>query len=310
MIEYQLKFETYKRPLAKTLRTNHGFWSVREGIIVTLIDADGKQSFGEIAPLPQFGTERLPAAIALCSNFNNTITKKEILAISDQFPACQFGFGSALMGFDWQPEIKEIAPTQLCQLIPETMANKVDTEQIQGWLAAGHNTFKVKLPCWNMDDDIALCEKVLSELPKTSKLRLDANGGLYGDRADILFQWADSRAQIEFIEQPLEPDKWQDILALSYQYKTAIALDESVSTIASLNNRYYSNSKFIYVVKPAIMGFPSRFRDFCDRHPEVDLVFSTVFETAVGHQFITRLAQAYGNPQRAFGFGGTHWFKT
>lgn len=309
MIEYKLKFQTYKRSFIKPLRTHHGSWSVREGIIVTLTDAEGNQSSGEIAPLPQFGTERLAAAIALCSDFNNTITEAEILAIPDKFPACQFGFGSALMGFDWQPEIKPISPAQLCQLIPETVASRIDATQIQMWLDVGHNTFKVKLPCWNTNDDIACCEKVLSLLPSHAKIRLDANGGLYGDRADTLFQWADSQTQIEFIEQPLEPKMWNKILELTYRYKTAIALDESVCTMAKLKNRYWTNSKFIYVVKPAIMGFPFRFREFCDRHPDIELVFSTVFETEIGHQFVTRLAQTCGNPQRAFGFGGTHWFK-
>jgi len=43
------------------------------------------------------------------------------------------------------------------------------------------------------------------------------------------------------------------------------------------------------VIKAAIAGSPSRLRQFCREH-EIDAVFSSVFETAIGTQAALKLA--------------------
>ncbi|AFY40170.1 o-succinylbenzoic acid (OSB) synthetase [[Leptolyngbya] sp. PCC 7376] len=308
MTEYKLSFQPYERRLAQPLRTNHGVMAMRQGIIVTLTNTAGRQSQGEIAPLTQFGTETVQQAIALCEGFGERITTEDIYSISTEYPACQFGFGSALMGFEWQPEIKPISVTMLCQLIPRTAdLRETNPEQLQQLIKEGHDTFKIKIHRGDIHREIAFCEQILELLPSSAKLRLDANGRLAIAEAEVLFQWADQQSQIDFIEQPFHPKQHQDTLIFQQKYRTAITLDESVCTIASLKAHYTPNSPFIYVLKPAIMGFPSQLKQFCETNPEADLVFSTVFETEIGHQFVTRLAQAFGG-QRAFGFAGKHWF--
>jgi len=44
-----------------------------------------------------------------------------------------------------------------------------------------------------------------------------------------------------------------------------------------------------FVIKAAIAGSPSRLRQFCREH-EIDAVFSSVFETAIGTQAALKLA--------------------
>ena len=308
MTAYKLGFQRYERRLAQPLRTNHGVTAMRQGIIVTLTDAAGRQSQGEIAPLTQFGTETVEQAIALCEGFGARVTTDDIYSISEEYPACQFGFGSALMGFEWQPEIQPIPPEMLCQLIPRTEdLRKTNPEQLQQLIATGHDTFKIKIHRGDIHREIAFCEQILELLPSFAKLRLDANGRLAIAEAEKLFQWANQKSQIDFIEQPFPPNQHKDTLIFQQKYRTAIALDESVCTIASLKAYYTPDSPFIYVLKPAIMGFPSQLKEFCEINPGADLVFSTVFETEIGHQFVTRLAQSFGK-DRAFGFGGKHWF--
>jgi O-succinylbenzoate synthase len=51
---------------------------------------------GEIAPLPWFGTETVEAALAFCDRVPCHTTAEALLAVPDDFPACQFGFESAL----------------------------------------------------------------------------------------------------------------------------------------------------------------------------------------------------------------------
>ena len=65
---------------------------------------------------------------------------------------------------------------------------------------------------------------------------------------------------------------------LSNQYSTPLALDESVATLTQMQACYQRGWQGIFVIKPAIAGFPSQLRKFCQEH-KIDAVFSSVFET-------------------------------
>ncbi len=65
----QFEYRHYDRPFRQPLRTHHGTWERRKGIIVRLQIDPGVVGWGEIAPLPDFGTETLDEAIAFCSEF-------------------------------------------------------------------------------------------------------------------------------------------------------------------------------------------------------------------------------------------------
>ena len=103
---------------------------------------------------------------------------------------------------------------------------------------------------------------------------------------------------------------------LSAQYRTPLALDESVATLPQLQACCDRGWQGIVVLKPAIAGFPSQLRQVCcDR--ALDWVLSSVFETAIGRQTIFQLAAdlrteavRQGRPlvSRALGFGLHHWF--
>jgi O-succinylbenzoate synthase len=56
------------------------------------------------------------------------------------------------------------------------------------------------------------------------------------------------------------------------------------------------------------MGSPSRLAQWLQTHP-IDVLFSSVFETAIGRQNVLELAVKWGNPNRALGFGVNHWFQ-
>lgn len=58
-------------------------------------------------------------------------------------------------------------------------------------------------------------------------------------------------------------------------------------------------------MKPAILGYPQKLRQFCQAHA-LDTVFSSVFETEVGRSACLQLAHALSS--RAVGFGLDHWF--
>ncbi|NJN86625.1 MAG: o-succinylbenzoate synthase, partial [Leptolyngbyaceae cyanobacterium SL_7_1] len=149
-------------------------------------------------------------------------------------------------------------------------------------------------------------------LPTGSRLRLDANGGLHWQEACRWLEACDAlfspRCQVEFLEQPLPPSDFAALLKLQSQYQTAIALDESVTTIAQLTQCYAAGWRGLFVIKAAIAGFPNTLRQFC-RQPGVEVIWSSALETAIARQFIqTRLIPSVGTDHRAVGFGIDHWF--
>ncbi len=258
---------------------------------------------GEIAPLPWFGTETLEEAIAFCAAFGGKITSEQIAAIPDTLPACQFGFETAQLNLASTENLGALHPTRFCQLIRRSPTLFHDLEH---FLKKGFRTFKLKIALDTPATEIALCQQILETLPADGRLRLDANGGLNREQAKYWLDWGESQAKLEFIEQPLAPEHFSDLLQLNAAFQTQIALDESVSQLASLEHCYGQGWRGVFVIKLAIAGFPSRLKEFCQAH-QPDIVISTVFETAVGQRALLNFSQDFVQSQRAFGMGGTQW---
>jgi o-succinylbenzoate synthase len=84
-------------------------------------------------------------------------------------------------------------------------------------------------------------------------------------------------------------------------------LDESVASLRDLATCYEGGWRGIFVIKPGIIGSPSRLRRFLKENP-IDVVFSSVFETSVGRKAALQLAGELSHPGYAVGFGVNHWF--
>ncbi|NEQ95367.1 MAG: o-succinylbenzoate synthase [Cyanothece sp. SIO2G6] len=319
---YQVDYRPYRRQFREPLRTRHGIWRERQGIILQVFDPRGRVGLGEIAPLPWFGSETWEQALAWCETryapaprflqetegLVSEIPESDLLDIPDSHPACQFGVESALMMLR-SPPIPP-APVPHCYLLP-TGAIALQSWQ-QPW-QVGSRTFKWKIGVTSVTEELAWCKQLLQALPPTATLRLDANGGLDWDTACHWLEMCDrlssaNHASIEFLEQPLPPSQFADLLALSQRFQTAIALDESVSTFQQLQTCYERGWRGIVVIKAAIAGFPSRLLQFCQAH-QLDVVWSSVFETAIARQFILgHMVPAFTPKPRTLGFGVQQWF--
>jgi O-succinylbenzoate synthase len=110
------------------------------------------------------------------------------------------------------------------------------------------------------------------------------------------------------MEQPLDVGELPQMLALAQEFTTPLALDESVANLRQLKYCYEQGWRSIFVIKPAIIGYPYLLRQFCQEYT-IDTVFSSVFETAIARQACLQLAQELMVKNRALGFGDGHWFK-
>ncbi|MEO0826304.1 MAG: o-succinylbenzoate synthase [Cyanobacteria bacterium J06635_15] len=310
---FDFDYRVYHRPFKRPLQTHHGLWRNRSGVIVRLQTDQGIAGFGEIAPLPWFGTETLEEAIALCQSLSPVCTPDQINPISARYPATQFGLSSALWQLGTACNFVDLPSQDCCALLPTGNAAQNAWEPL--W-HAGHRTFKWKIATSPMDQELADFERLATALPPGATLRLDANGGLTKAKAqrwlthcDLIPQGRPDCVEVEFLEQPLPPTEFSALQWLSQQYRTPIALDESVATLSAIQTALDQGWAGLLVVKPAIAGFFPQLLAACRPHRD-RIVISSVFETAVGRQAVLAFAQAlYGNmPPFALGLGTDQWF--
>ncbi|NEQ27403.1 MAG: o-succinylbenzoate synthase [Microcoleus sp. SIO2G3] len=308
-MKYHFEFRPYQRKFKQPLKTSHGSWKIREGIILQLTDKAGHIGFGEIAPLSWFGSESFEQALDWCRQLPSEITTDDVFAIPSELPASQFGFESAweAVFFSQFEESKEIVQSNkqitFSGLLPSGQAALNEWKILWN---KGYRTFKWKVGIAPIQEEIKIFYNLVKQLPSEAKFRLDANGGLSFVEAEEWLSVCD-RIGIEFFEQPLPADQFNEILSLSKRDLTLLALDESVANLYQLKECYEQGWRGVFVIKPAIAGSPKLLRQFCQNY-EIDAVFSSVFETSIGRQAGLRLAAELSKNCRAAGFGVNNWF--
>ena len=311
---FGFKFKSYQYPFPKPLHTHYGVWKVREGVIITLEDGMGKISQGEIAPIPWFGSETVAQALQFCQQLGDTVTIEDITSISDRLPACQFAFESAWEGLLESDRDNDYSALSYCSLLPAGEAALTALRNLDIFNTDKDLTFKWKIGVKTLAKEIDILQQLVEVLPPQAKLRLDANGGLNTSQARKLLAVTENIPAIEFIEQPLSPKHFTEMLALEREYATTIAIDESVASLDRLQNCFEGGWRGVFVIKAAIMGYPSRLRQFCGDN-SIDAVFSSVFETEIGRQAVLNLAVELNNRDRlcrfrernrAVGFNNKH----
>ncbi|MGG6237347.1 o-succinylbenzoate synthase [Nodosilinea sp. AN01ver1] len=306
----ELGVRPYQRRFVSPLQTAHGLWSWREGLLVRLRDSLGRVSYGEIAPIPWFGSESLEEALQFCIAQNGEWRGE---TIPERLSATQFGLGCALAELAEAGCLtgKEPAIVDVCGLLP---AGEAALDLASQRLAQGHRTLKWKIAVQAIADEIRWLDQLVKALPPDAHLRLDANGGLSLAQAEQWLMACDrintdpQTAAIEHLEQPLPSDQLLAMQDLGRRYQTAIALDESVATLAQLEKCRAQGWRGVVVVKPAIAGSPQRLQAFCQTY-RPRLVFSSAFETGVGRRAALAVASRCSSAcSAALGFGTQGWF--
>ncbi len=310
MMGIEVAVRPYRRQFVKPLHNAHGLWIWREGLLVRLKDSRGRMGYGEVAPIPWFGSESVEEARDFCESCGGNLGAG---IVPDRLPATQFGLDCARADLSqatpqaaWEPAIADI-----CGLLP---AGEAALDTARQRIAQGHCTLKWKIGVCAIAAEILWLKQLVEALPQHTQLRLDANGGLSIDQAERWLATCDlinaeaNGCAIEYLEQPLPPGQVEAMGELGQRYRTAIALDESVATLAQLENCWNRGWRGVVVVKPAIAGSPQRLQAFCQKH-QPRLVFSSAFETGIGRRAAIALAcRCSPTPAPALGFGTQGYF--
>jgi o-succinylbenzoate synthase len=295
---YLFSFGRYQRPFLYPLQTAHGRWSVREGIIIQLVDQAGSKYWGEIAPIPWFGSESLAEAIEFCTSLGDSVSWP--VEIPGKLPATQFAF-SAAIPYGYEPLEPVIEDVAWSVLLPA--GEKVLTAWQQPW-ELGHRTFKWKIGVAGVAEELMIFDRLLTALPVDAKLRLDANAGLSYEDACTWLSSLPVNA-IEFVEQPVA--SLTEMLQLVERFETPLAVDELVGNLGRLQDCYEQGWQGIYVIKPCIAGSLGDLTNFIQEH-QLDVVLSSSLESSIGQRAILRWAAEQMLLDRAAGMATGNWF--
>lgn len=328
------QFRRYRLPLRFTVRTAHGPWNEREGVLIRLQDETGAVGFGEAAPIPWFGTETVDDVEAACRDLGARVDEARLAAVPARVAGLRGAVAAALA--QWA-ETRASAEAGRSDLRESTGAEAPD-ENTRGGVVrhrhlavaallpagrealamvapkaeAGFRVFKWKVGVGDGEDELALLDDLCGELPEGARLRLDANGAWDRRRAE---RWLERCAErpVEFVEQPIAATArgGEDLLrGLAEDYPTPLALDESLVGEGDIERWLGAGWPGIFVVKPSLLG---DVRGVLARlaAAKARVVFSSALETAVGARAALRAAFAWAGEAdatgtvrpRALGFG-------
>lgn len=294
---YSFQFRRYCLPLRAPLRTAHGLWREREGLIVRLEDEAGRAGYGEIAPIPWFGTETLAEAEEICRKFGDKVEAALLTEVPERFGCVRFALAQAR---ETPAKVERVLRARLpvAALLP---AGRDALPLLPAKLDAGFLAFKWKVGVGAVDNELGLLDDLLAHLPGHARLRLDANGGWTRQQAERWLARCADRP-VEFVEQPVAPADEDALLGLAGDYPVKLALDESVVRLADARRWQSLGWPGVFVVKPALAGPLAELAEWI-LATKADVVLSSAIETAPSRAAILRAALSQPLTTRALGFG-------
>jgi O-succinylbenzoate synthase len=291
-MQVRLESRRYRLPFRRAVRTAHGLWPEREGVLVRLTDAEGRTGWGEATPIPWFGTETVDEAAAALTELGEWGTAERFAVVPARLGCVRHALSAAQRNLGGGLPAFTANAIGVASLLP---AGRAALELIAPRVDAGFRVFKWKVGVENVADELALLDDVCAALPTGAKLRLDANGAWDRRRAE---RWLERCADrpVEFVEQPIAPDARgaEDmLLGLAHEYPTELALDESVAGERDLERWLGAGWPGVFVLKPLLLADPSTALVGLAR-ARAKVVFSSALETAVGAREVLQHAFAWG----------------
>jgi len=259
----------------------------RDGIFVYLSE-DGREGWGEVAPLPGFSLETLEQA------------QETVLAWVDMWltgqesdlpsaPSAAFGLSCALAELQGMlPQVADYRAAPLCT---------GDPDELFAALAAmpGEKVAKAKVGLYEAVRDGMVVNLLLEAIPDL-RLRLDANRAWTPLKAQQFAKYVnpDYRPRIAFIEEPCRTR--EDSRAFAQETGIAIAWDES---LREADFRFEAEPGLsAVVIKPTLTGSLQQVREQVEAAHALGLtaVISSSIESSLGLTQLARIA-AWLTPQ-------------
>lgn len=320
----KLRAVPYEVPYRRPIQTAHGTLTRRQGFWV-LVEADGQVGLGEVAPLPEWGTESLQdAALALAAipEFSVPLELAELphtltsLGLSrDRLPATTAGVelacmdllarhrGVSLASLLSPPGATPLETLPLNALLTASEPEALAEEALER-MAEGFGTLKLKLGQGTIDRDVERLQAVRTAVGEAITLRGDANAAWDVETA------AEALTRLEpfglqYLEQPVAD---ADALALlRHRTRLPLAADESAQDPEAVKRLISERAVDWLVLKPMALGGVLYARDLAQEAlaAGIGVTFTSVLDRGVGTAAALHLSAALAL-RSAAGLSNTH----
>lgn len=297
-VKIRFNYKAYRRSFAGSFSNAREQFPKREGLLIRIEDRDGRVGFGEVAPIPSFGSESFPSALTMAVSLEERLEMEPFLDELEGYPAFRWACESALEMIEQEgawPTLEK--PWAVCGLVSDLC----DEQAISERLEMHYQGLKFKIGKGKVSDEMRALDRVVNMSDAKVQLRLDANGMLSVAETTRWLEWA-AENPVEFIEQPLAKGEELEMRKIGSDFPTPLALDESVGSVDELKRWRDQQWLGLYVIKPSLSG---GFRSLADELASgaSDCVFSSALETKVGASNAISFALRFGDQSRSLGFG-------
>ena len=231
-----------------------------------ILEENGKKGIGECGILRGLSFDDQPGYEEklhwLCQNIHlsDEILSREL----KNYPSILFG---------WEQALLSIQSSHLFHLFPSEFTLNGDPipinglvwmgdrefmfEQIKQKLETGFSCIKMKVGAIDFETEITLLEYIREQFSrKDIELRVDANGAFVPKNAlDKLKRLAD--LDLHSIEQPIKPNRWEEMALLCEKSPLPIALDEELIGVIDVTKReklLQTIAPQYIILKPSLVG--------------------------------------------------------
>jgi o-succinylbenzoate synthase len=266
-----------------SIEMKHG--GVRNGVILCIIDEEGRTGEGDIAPLPKWSQETLNQSIEQVKQKSDDILKVEWNLITyraelknlELHSSVLFGLESALLSI-LAPIVKaHISTSALFMGSPDEILKQAALKKKEGYISA-----KLKVGHLSFQEAAFLIQQLKDDF----RLRIDVNRA-WTTFESLHFFDAFALNTFDYVEEPFQNP--QDLGLFLHP----LAVDESFPSNLTLENLETFPTLKALIYKPTIQGGMLN----CLRLHEwtkdkgISLVLSSAFESPLGLQHIAAMAQ-------------------
>jgi o-succinylbenzoate synthase len=253
----------------------------REGVLLSLRDADGRVGYGEATPLPAFGTETLDAALrsleACAASLGGADPgepedllgwiDRRCLLTSTARAAIDCALHDLAAREAGQSMASWLAAKRGCRARSTVTVSALLVSGSPGALAseaqraveAGFRTLKLKVGVGPVSSDLERLAAVRGAVDPATRIRVDANGAWSPDQARDRLE-ALAPFDLEFVEQPVAADDVAGLARVRRDATVPVAADESACSEAELRAVLDADAADLVILKPSATGGISRAR--------------------------------------------------
>jgi o-succinylbenzoate synthase len=294
----------------------------RTGLVVTLVDADGRTGTGEATPLPGFSPDSLGDARAALQALAerlplDVVPDPATVAIvvgtlPARVPSARFAVETALLDLVAAAEDVSLATLLRGGPAPHLVRHAAllaapgtaeALAEASRAVARGIRTLKRKVRGRSFDEELALLSLLHGRFGADVELRVDANGAWTPDEARLRLE-ALSRVGVALVE---EPTHGRDLCALG-RVAVPWAADESLADPALVERLLCQPSCAALVLKPMLLGGSWRclaLAELADQYDR-DLVVTHLFDGPIALGACEALAAALPRAPLACGLDAAH----